>query len=740
MKFFPSTGRPLRRENTDLNELRRNALARVLGAFAIGAFVLLLLNGIYIAQIGVRPAYLALGLVAVTAASARISTSSVSAASLVLIIGLVGVISSALVLLPDFPSAAALCIPVLVATVLIGTTAGIATLFLGGCLLVSTALSTGIVPSAEFLSLSFGLGGLVLVCSVTLWRSFYTVLDWSWASYEQAQERSSELRERQAELGRLNQSLILAYEQIKQTSIHLERARQAAEEARRLKAEFAANVSHELRTPLNLIIGLSELMVVTPHAGAPNLPDVYRADVEAIYRNACHISNLIDDVLDLSQIEAHRMGLLKEWVSLHEIVSQATTTVRTLFENTGLWLDVRLPDDIPLLFVDPVRVRQVLINLLNNAVRFTEEGGITISGRIQDDQVNVDVTDTGTGIPAPELREVFQEFSHSGEPRRGRRGSGLGLTVSKRFVELHGGSMWVESTPGIGSTFSFSIPVGSKTVVHEAELAKTLWQRLEQQTSSVPSVLLIDPEPQALRAFQRYLDGYHVASVPDAPSAIKFVERSAVEAIIVASPARRDSVRRAFRHVDSPQFGRRVPVITAGLRTSTTIARELGVLEYLVKPVTQQQLQRAFRRFGRAPRDLVIVDDDPEMLHLLTRMVGVIAPRCQVRTASDGWQALELLADRVPSGLLLDLVMVGLDGHGVLAKIKSDQRLADIPVIVVSAHGDEDVGVVADTLEVSLPGGLRIGELCRWIRAGLDGRQPLSAPGLALKGPAVPVE
>ena len=300
--------------------------------------------------------------------------------------------------------------------------------------------------------------------------------------------------------------------------------------------------------------------------------------------------------------------------------------------------------------------------------------------------------------------------------------------------------MWVESTLGIGSTFSFSIPVGSKTVVHEAELAKTLWQRLEQQSPSLPSILLVDPEPESLRAFQRYLDGYHVASVSDAPSAVEFVEQSAVEAIIVATPARRDLVRRALSRVSSPQLRKRVPVITAGLRTSKTIARELGVQEYLVKPVTQQQLQRAFRRFGRTPRDLVIVDDDPEMLHLLTRMVGVIAPRCHVRTASNGWQALELLADRVPSGLLLDLIMTGLDGRGVLAKIKNDERLAKMPVIVVSAHGDEDGGVVADALEVSLPDGLRIGELCRWIRAGLDVQQHLSAPGPELKDPAVLVE
>ncbi|MGH7861292.1 MAG: sensor histidine kinase, partial [Candidatus Dormibacteraceae bacterium] len=438
-------GRDSAHEEAGLSDLRRAALRRSLGLFLVVAFGILVLDGIYVATIGVGPSYLALALTAVVGLADRSLRAGLALASVVLTAGLVGVIVLAELIVPDAPTAAALCVPILVATVLLGTWAGGATLAAGGAAVAYVALRVGAMPASAVVMLTFGLGALVLAGAVVLWHSFYTVLDWSWASYVEAQQRGAELRQRQVELGRLNQSLVLAYEQIRQTSAQLERARQAAEEARRLKSEFAASVSHELRTPLNLIIGLSELMVVAPPSSAVDLPEVYRADVEAIYRNACHISNLIDDVLDLSQIEARHMGLLKEWTSLDEIVTQATATVMTLFDNTGLELEVVIPADLPPLFVDPVRIRQILINLLNNAVRFTEEGGVAIGARVDGNQVVIEVRDTGTGIPPQDLPGVFLEFWRSGEPRRGRRGSGLGLAVSKRFAELHGGNMWVTS-------------------------------------------------------------------------------------------------------------------------------------------------------------------------------------------------------------------------------------------------------------------------------------------------------
>jgi signal transduction histidine kinase/CheY-like chemotaxis protein len=559
--------------------------------------------------------------------------------------------------------------------------------------------------------------------AAVLWRPFYTVLDWSWASYSEAQRQTAEVRLRQGELAALNRGLSQAYERLEQVTAQLERARQAAEEARRLKTEFAASVSHELRTPVNLIIGLSELMVTEPRE-SDGLPELYRADAEAIYRNACHVSNLIDDVLDLSQVEAHRMGILREWSSLDAIVAQAVATVRTLFDNTGLGLQARLPAGLPQLFVDPVRIRQILINLLNNAVRFTEEGGVTISARVEAEQVVVDVTDTGVGIAPDDLPGVFHEFWRSGEPVRGRKGSGLGLAVSKRFAELHGGNLSVSSAPGRGSTFSLALPLGEKAVVQEAELGVQLWQRIEQRAPESPRVLLVDPEPEALRVFSRYLDGYQVAVAADLPAALSALDGAPARAAIVGTPGRRDALRRALQERPSAAL----PIVTCRLRTARTLGRDLGVVEYLVKPVGQHDLRRVLRRFPRPLGDLLIVDDDPEMRHLLSRMVGALAPRCRVRVAGDGLEALSEIEAARPDGVLLDLLMPGLDGRGLIERLRADGRLTGLPIVAITARGAEDDGIVADGIEISQPGGLGVGELTRWIRGGLDALRA-SRPG-----------
>jgi signal transduction histidine kinase/CheY-like chemotaxis protein len=707
-------------DEAGLEELRGDALRAVLLIVAAFAFGLLLFAGVSIARLGEQPAYIALALAAAAGASLWLARRGPRPAATGLVVGLLGAIGLAMALYPGLPGAAALAVPVLLATVLLGTGAGTATAAAGTTLVCAVASQQGAL--APSLTVELAVVWILLACTLVLWRGFYVVLDWSWASYAEAQRRTDELRQRQGELAGLNRGLNQAYERLEQVTAQLERARQAAEEARRLKTEFAASVSHELRTPVNLIIGLSELMVTEPHAEAPALPAVYRADAEAIYRNACHVSNLIDDVLDLSQVEAHRMGVVREWCALSDVVAQAVATVRTLFDNTGLALTVSLPDDLPTVYVDPVRIRQILINLLNNAVRFTEEGGVTVGARVEAEQLVVDVADSGVGIAPEELAGVFHEFWRSGEPVRGRRGSGLGLAVSQRFAELHGGYLSAASTPGRGSTFSLALPLGEKAVVQEAELGVPIWQRIEQRAPEQARVLLVDPEPEALRVFSRYLDGYQVIVAPDAAGAVGLAAEAPVRALIVGTTARRDALRRALPDADA------APIVTCRLRTARTIAQELGVLDYLVKPVDQHALRRVLRRFARAPRDLLIVDDDPEMLHVLGRMVGALLPRCRVRTAPDGQRALAEVEAAVPGGVLLDLLMPGLDGYGLIERLRADPRLTDVPIVVITARGAEDDGLVADALEISRGGGLRVGELVRWIRGGLDAQRLAARP------------
>ncbi|MBC7239137.1 MAG: hypothetical protein H5T71_03435, partial [Chloroflexi bacterium] len=240
-----------------------------------------------------------------------------------------------------------------------------------------------------------------------------------------------------------------------------------------MKQQFAQTISHELRTPLNLIISFTELMIQTPEYYEAPLPPKYARDLGIIYRNARHLQSLINDVLDLARIEAAQMALITEETDLSALTYEAVNTVRSLVESRGLALHTNIPPALPRLRVDPRRIRQVLFNLLSNAVRFTEKGSITVTVMQQDNEIVFAIRDTGIGIADEDKTRIFEEFrqADSGTHRR-YGGAGLGLAISKRFVELHGGRIWVESQVGQGSTFYFTLPI-TQDLPLEEQMART---------------------------------------------------------------------------------------------------------------------------------------------------------------------------------------------------------------------------------------------------------------------------
>ena len=274
-----------------------------------------------------------------------------------------------------------LALPAGVASLLIHPNAGFATAgALAALALGRQFLALATVPvSGETLWLAALFTFLV---AMVLWVAVYplrTTMEWAWKSYDQAQKQTAAAQEHRAELARTYKDLDQAYRRLESTAKELEQARHIADEARRLKAEFATNISHELRTPLNLIIGFSEMLAMASHTYSDEpLPAAYRGDVQAIYRNARHLSNLIDDVLDLSQIEAGRMGLTREPVSIANVIAEAVHTVGQLLQAKGLSLTVDAGEQIPPVQADRTRIRQVLINLVSNATRFTDQGGIAV--------------------------------------------------------------------------------------------------------------------------------------------------------------------------------------------------------------------------------------------------------------------------------------------------------------------------------------------------------------------------
>lgn len=587
----------------------------------------------------------------------------------------------------------------------------------------ATGIATSAALSAIFLSwASLGFSWLIA-------RPIRVALAWSWESYRQAQVQTDKARDRQAELARLSKTLSESYYQLEQLNLELERARREAQGARQMKAQFAAAVSHELRTPLNLVIGFCEMMVLSPStAYGEHLPANYQRDLEAIYRNAGHISALVDDILDLSQIDADRMALHREWVALDQVVDEAVSTVEGLFRERRLYLDTIVGDDLPAIHADQTRVRQIVINLLSNAARFTERGGVTVRVEPDGDGAVVSVKDTGPGIPLDQMPHVFEEFFQiaPGAPRRA--GSGLGLTVSRRFAELHGGRMWVESEVGVGSCFFLWLPRLAEPLKTGPEVID--WgARLQSRVRGTPDkrILVVDPAGEVYRIFDRYLDGYQVFHTPDLPTPHQLVRFAPLRAVLLGEQARFGECLRLLQQTTSLH---RVPVIACTTRTRPSSAGDLGAAGYLVKPITRSQLRVALRRLGRPIHRVIVVDDDLEMANLLERMVRSVVRGCQVAVAADGATALEKMGNEPPDVLLLDLVMPGVNGYQVLDAMHGDPTLANIPVVIVSAQDLNSDAFVTQDLRISQASGISMIELIRWLKAGLDDK----ASGYSVEG------
>jgi signal transduction histidine kinase/CheY-like chemotaxis protein len=599
-------------------------------------------------------------------------------------------------------------------------TAGIAVLgarwgwaFVGGSALLIITLPAAAVPDGALLSALTILGFGAWISWVT-YRPLHTLMSWAWQYLMQVESHVEDLRASRAELTRTLASLDHAYYRLKQANYDLERARKAAEEARRFKAEFAANVSHELRTPLNLILGFSEVMVLSPQSYEQPLPAEYRGDIEAIYRSARYLSSLVDDVLDLSGIEASRMALQLETVDLRQICAQAQATVSALFTDRGLWLRTDLPSDLPPVNGDPTRLRQVLINLLNNATRFTERGGVIIGAQFDEHSVTLAVQDTGIGIPADKLDLVFNEFEQLGaHTHRQYGGSGLGLAISKQFVELHGGRIWATSEVGTGTTFFVTIPREPQArMMLPLRASTTSWASpVAQDMGQEPMLLVVDDDTWTARMLQRYLDGYRVysgslAALPDlSPQAVLVNTHGAL-----GSWPELAQVCALF-----PQ----VPVFVCALPTRRDRQRMLGVDEYVLKPVTAEQLLAAIDRLARPVHSVLVVDDDAEFVQLMARMLSAPPRSYRVLRAQNGRDGLAQLRAQRPDLVILDLLMPEMDGYAMLEQLREDEALGATPVIVVSARGYEREVVRASMLGVLRADGLSVGDLVAWLRVSM---------------------
>jgi len=548
----------------------------------------------------------------------------------------------------------------------------------------------GVVSSVDLLALDV----LALATSWLMTRPLRTSVAWALSGWARVHHALEEARSRRGELYRALRALEEATYRIERMNNELILAQQRAEGALEVKSRFAATVSHELRGPLNLILGFSRLMTLSPESYGEPLPRPYRADIYTIYRNTQHIVSMIDDILDLSQVEAQKLTLMKDRIDLQtDVVERAMGDIQPLVERKGLYLRREVSGDLPPILADPVRLYQALMNLLTNATRFTERGGITVRVARVEDAVQISVQDTGAGIPAGELSRLFKEFHQVHQtPTRESRGTGLGLCIAKSLIELHGGRIWVESTEGVGTTFHFVVPLQAAESPADAP-GPVDGQR---HTKLAETCLVVHDDPAAVRILARYIDSYRVVGIPD-PTGVATLTGELHPRAIVTTP----EVAERIEAMLSP-LPHEVPIISCRLpRVRQQFDAEM-VVSYLIKPVVAESLMAVMGRLERDPETTVLlVEDEPDAARLLERMLLSLPRPYRILKARDGVQALEVMADETPDVVLMDLVMPEMDGWQTMERMQADERLRRIPVIIVSAQDTAQANwVVSAPLQV----------------------------------------
>ncbi len=521
---------------------------------------------------------------------------------------------------------------------------------------------------------------LLLASTLHVWRA---TLEAAWRHSAQAADLAAEARQQRGEVHRLNRALEQANDLLRRHYRELAAARYEAEKARHLKEQFAMNVSHELRTPLNIILGFLEVMQRFPEVyGDVQWTPTLRRDIGEIQRSARHLSDLVDDILDLARIEALKMPIRREPTVLRDVIEEAVEVAGRLLRDKPVQMRVELNEPLPQLFIDRTRIRQVLLNLLANASRFTDRGEICVRAAQQGEEVIVSVRDTGIGIAPEQVATLFLEFHQAPVYRQASAsGKGLGLAIARRFVEMHGGRIWVESQLGQGSTFFFSLPIAAK----EVGLLAPHPPRTELPLASARPTLVVVDQNGGVAYLRRRLEEVEIVGAADAEQARALAYERHPQAILLnLPPGARDLPEGARMSL----LATGAPIIECSLPVGSWLLRRELFNDWLVKPISGERLLQTMARHCARGRVLV-VDDDRSFIQLVRRLVQAAGDRYQMEWAYDGEEALNKLRTQASDLLLLDIALPGPDGRLVAQLIREDANLAGLPIIAVSASPPE---------------------------------------------------
>jgi signal transduction histidine kinase/DNA-binding response OmpR family regulator len=492
---------------------------------------------------------------------------------------------------------------------------------------------------------------------------------------------------RTQELSRANQRLMEEIKERQRIEDELRQAKDAAVAATQAKSSFLANMSHELRTPLNSIIGFSR--VILKGIDGP-ITDLQNQDLTAIHNAGQHLLGLINDILDISRIDAGKMELAFEEVDMRNLIQSVASSALGLIKEKPIRLSQYIPDDLPLARADPIRTRQVLLNLLSNASKFTESGSIVIEAKTQTSPDNypeivISVSDTGSGIPQEHLPKLFEPFSQvDASPTRRTGGTGLGLSICKRLIEMHGGRIWVDSILGKGSTFYFTLPAlqpkGAASVAAPAEAAAQAVRK---------TVLVIENESGVVQLYRRYLEpkGYSIVELSDGARAVPIARELRPYAILLDVNMPQPDGWQVMAQLKSDPVTRPLPVILCTITEDRGRGLSLGASDYLVKPILEADLVSSLEKLEKPERktyNILVIEDNPEEAQLVQRILEKLSG-FSIRIVSDGKTALELAQSELPQLIILDLQLPGSTGFEVLDTLRATSKTAQIPVIVLTA-------------------------------------------------------
>ncbi len=618
--------------------------------------------------------------------------------------------------LPIPGSLALLAIATGLAAALIGTRAAVGVAAASVIMLLVLRATTG-APDGWQMGIAFIAIVATLVLTTSVQRTVADVAAWSHSYYLQAVRIMQENRAAQGalqqaleELAHANRQMTLLYE--RQTVLQ-----RMAEEAERTKSAFVAKVSHEFRTPLNMIIGLASVMIENPRMYGRALPASLLEDLRIIYRNCDHLASLVNDVLALSQLQAGSVVLHREPLDLAATITEALEVVRPLISQKKLELNVELPRHLTPITADRTRIRQVILNLLSNAARFTDQGAITVRAAEQDEQVIIAVADSGPGIPAAALERIFEPFGQASEQVwREKGGSGLGLTISKQFVELHGGRIWLESEVGVGTVFFVALPLVEAPPIARlpGSWISREWQWRERtKRGSLPTLpdrprlVVYDATAQIEPGISSYAEQVEVVAQPSMAGVIDEVHKTPAHAVLLGADSVADLL--PLLHAAAPQLPD-TPLLGWALPLRTAPALRAGADQYLVKPLSLATLKQGLAAVSRPLRRVLVVDDDDEARRLLARMLALYDADMVVIVAADGEEALQLLQQEEFDLLLLDMMMPRLNGLQVLDALRNDARTCGLPVIMISAQDLYAAQPVCSELVITLGEGIQLGK------------------------------